>query len=133
MSNKRSRISPTTAAVMLAAMVGGLGTAPNASIPRPETNKVQAETPQNSGTRSTPTNSQSQGRVVAEAGDDPRKRRRYLRLNQQRQARKILEEIGYVKSGRHWVHFRKFARTSPLGAQIMKLAMQRAAERMGIA
>ncbi len=133
MSDKKSRISPTTAAAMLAVTVGSLGTAPNASIPRPETNKVQAETPQNSGTRTAPTGFQSQGRVVAEAGDDPRKRRRYLRLSQQRQARKILEEIGYVKSGRHWIHFRKFARRSELGAQIMRLAMQRAAERMGIA
>lgn len=116
-------VGPTTAALLLAAILGSAGRPAGPAPIADEQTSFRVGGQQRESTRTAPVNSQqAAASLKATMAGGPGRARRGT--NPLRQARRLLEEIGYIQSGRHWRRFRKLARRNRLAYQIMRMALE---------
>lgn len=119
---KQSRVNPLTAALMLAAILGTSGQSTPSAGGRATQPAAKADQQQTQSTKTNaPTNQQTTRQQVqlVGGGPDPRQRRNPLR-----QARRFLERMGWVTSGRQWRKFRKLARRDHEVMRLLQIALE---------
>ncbi len=111
----RDRISATKGAVLLALILAASGQNPGAAPPLQRQSRAEQSPAQQTNTTKAPATT-GRASQLAQAfrgrGRDPRQA-----FNPIRRARRRLEKLGIITSGRQWRNFRKYARHDPIVAE----------------
>ena len=112
-----SKISSTKSAAFLALALAAAGQAPGnvPSLSQQQSRAEQSPAQQTNTTKAPSTTGQRSAQSIAIKGGRGRDRRQAY--NPIRRARRRLEQLGIITSGRQWRNFRKYARHNPIVAE----------------